>query len=196
MDEERRAKKGLFTVLDTDLIADLRDEEVHCTIDKIENHPYQGAPAEGIRPNDFIQMLSSSERTRMDLDLSEVFDISLAMSRKTDRTPPIGLSNGNLTLARTILEAIKVKESAGLARNPFTGRACYKLTDREAAFQAMPDENTAQLAALILETGESAFIDWAHRIQDEHQAKVSKDVTEKIKPSSGKPKRLEGDRQS
>jgi hypothetical protein len=192
MDEERREKKGFFAVLDNDLLAALRDEEAHCTIDKIENYPDQSALAEGMRPNDLIQMLSSSERIRMERDLAEVFDISWAMRRKTDRMLPIGLSNGNLALAQTILEAIRVKENAGLARNPFTSRVSYKFTDREAAFQATPDENTAQLAALILETGASAFIDWAHRIQDEHEARVSKGVTEETKPSSGKPKLSEG----
>jgi hypothetical protein len=93
---------------------------------------------------ELLQMLSSSERVRMGLDLAEVFDISWGMSRKTDRTPPIDHSNDNLALAQTILEAIKIKESAGLARNPFTGRACYKLTDEEAARQATSDENTAR----------------------------------------------------
>ena len=69
-------------------------------------------------------------------------------------------------LAQTILEAIKIKAEAGLARNPFTGRPCHKLSDEDAARQAAPDQSTAQLVALILATRDEAFIDWARNIQN------------------------------
>jgi hypothetical protein len=95
------------------------------------------------------------------------------MARNTTKTPRHDAVNGNLILARAILEAIKIKEDAGLVRNPFTGRAHYKLSTEEAVRQVIADEDTAQLATLILETREPAFIDWASRINDQHQLKTS-----------------------
>jgi hypothetical protein len=103
------------------------------------------------------------------------------MSRKKDKAPASDVGNGSLALARTILEAIRIKDGAGLARNPFTGRANYKLTDQEAARLATSDENTAQLVALILQTREPAFLDWAHGVQDQRLPRVSSDTTEKTK---------------
>jgi hypothetical protein len=88
------------------------------------------------------------------------------MARKTDRMFRPGSGYGNLVLAQTILEAIKIKAEAGLARNPFTGRPCYKLSDEDAARQAAPDKSTALLVALILTTRDEAFIDWARNIQN------------------------------
>jgi hypothetical protein len=88
------------------------------------------------------------------------------MARKTDRVSRPGSGNGNLVLAQTILEAIKIKAEAGLARNPFTGRPCHKLSDEDAARQAAPDNGTALLVALILTTRDEAFIDWARDIQN------------------------------
>jgi hypothetical protein len=87
------------------------------------------------------------------------------MARKTDRMSRPGSGNGNLVLAETILGAIKIKAKAGLARNPFTGRPCHKLSDEDAACQAAPDEGTAQLVALMLTTRDEAFIDWSRNIQ-------------------------------
>ena len=114
--------------------------------------------------------------------------IRWTMARKTNRTPGLDLDNGNLLLAQTILDAIKIKENAGLVRNPFTGRACHKLTDEEAACKAAPDENTAQLAALILETRKEAFVAWALKIQHQHRSRASKEAAEKISPSNKKSK--------
>jgi hypothetical protein len=88
------------------------------------------------------------------------------MARKADKTSRPGAGNGNLVLAQTILEAIKIKAEAGLARNPFTGRPCHKLSDEDAAREAAPDKGTAQLVALILGTRDEAFIDWARNIQN------------------------------
>jgi hypothetical protein len=183
MGEERRGKKGFSIVLHNILLAALRDEEIGRTADRIGDHPDPGAPAIGMRSNEFTQMPLASQRIRMGLDPAEVSGISWAASR-TDRMPLFDPIDGNLALALTILAAIKIKESAGLARNPFTGRACYKLTDEEAARQATSDENTAQLVTLILETREPAFIDWAQEIEDRRQPKVSEGVTEETKPST------------
>jgi hypothetical protein len=104
------------------------------------------------------------------------------VSRKKDKAPAPDLSDGNLALARTILEAARIKDSAGLARNPFTGRANCRLTDQEAARLATSDESTAQLVALILETREPAFLDWAQSVQDQRLSRVSGDMAEKTKP--------------
>ena len=60
MDEPRREKKGISIVLDKDLIAALRDEEVQCAIERIEDYleaAYQGALADGMRPNDIISWI-------------------------------------------------------------------------------------------------------------------------------------------
>jgi hypothetical protein len=86
------------------------------------------------------------------------------MTRKPERIPRPGQKSGNLALAETILEAIKIKAAAGLARNPFTGRAAVTISDEEAARQAAPDESTTQLATLILATRDEAFIDWARKL--------------------------------
>jgi hypothetical protein len=112
------------------------------------------------------------------------------MARKTSKTPPPDLDKANVVLAQTILEAVRIKEEAGLARNPFTGRACFRLTDEEAARQAAPDESTAELTALILETREEAFIDWARRLLDRHSRQASEDEAGETGPSARKPKRL------
>ncbi len=112
------------------------------------------------------------------------------MARKTSKTPPLDLDKANLVLAQTILEAVRIKEEAGLARNPFTGRACNKLTSEEAARQAAPDESTAELTALILETREEAFIDWASRLLDRRSQQASEDEAGETGPSARKPKRL------
>jgi hypothetical protein len=71
------------------------------------------------------------------------------------------------------LRRIKIQEDAGLVRNPFTGRAQYKLGNEEGVTEAIADEGTAQLATLILEAREPAFIDWASRIEGQHQLKTS-----------------------
>jgi hypothetical protein len=88
------------------------------------------------------------------------------MARKADRTPRPGPGNGNLVLARTIPEAMKIKAEAVLARNPFIGRPHYRLSDEKAAHHAALDKSTAQLVALILATRDEEFIDWAKNIQN------------------------------
>jgi hypothetical protein len=145
------------------LIAGVPEEEVDGTIDNIVDEILRATfllPARPERGDSQTQL--SSERIR--IDLAGVFDMNRAMSRSTGRSRPADLGDGNRALAQAILEAIKIKENAGLARNPFTGRVCYKLTDAEAARQATADENTAELVTLILETREPAFIHWAQKM--------------------------------
>jgi hypothetical protein len=97
------------------------------------------------------------------------------MARKTNKTPDLSPDRCNLVLARTVLEAIKIRENAGFARNAFTGRAYYKLTNCEAAREAAPDESTAQLVTLILETRDEAFIEWARQTQGRNHPPAAED---------------------
>jgi hypothetical protein len=60
MDLEKREKKGFSIVLDSDLIAALRDEEVQRSIERIETHldaAYREAFADGMSPNDIISWI-------------------------------------------------------------------------------------------------------------------------------------------